>query len=378
MLQLLFLFLSIIVNSYIASNSEENIITFRRWSGRKTQNISTKYGKINLRFDSYYDNITDTYYAFYLIENIKNLNLFSFPDLNCSYEIFEKNNSNSLKITFPNEILNKYNNLITRLFYEIKYIDKMIYAIGYDGNYCKYLEYGLGNFIFRFYGGAPNRLTKNLIKYSFSPKDIVKEININYSNGTKLNIQIDQDKKENNLVEFNENNYFICFPEYILEQIKNLILKNFNVELSGIGLDDFLMYSINNSIFNILPDNFTFLIRNRIITITKEILSPDLRNYDLFIQYTPCEHFVFGHPFLRHVDMREYYLQTNETNVYVRKNNSIIIEEKEKEKEMKMNSFKYYFYIIGFIFISMMNIFIFWRKKMRNKNIEEYNKYYII
>ena len=98
----------------------------------------------------------------------------------------------------------------------------------------------------------------------------------------------------------------------------------------------------------------------------------------MFIQYTPCEHFVFGHPFLRHVDMREYYLETNETNIYVRKNNSIIIEEKEKEKEMKMNSFKYYFYIIGFIFISMMNIFIFWRKKMRYKNIEEFNKYYII
>ena len=375
MFRLLFLFLSIIVNIYIASNIEENIITFKRLSGRKTQNISTKYGKINLRFDSYYDNITDTKYAFYLIENIKNLNLFSFPDLNCSYEIFGKNNSNSLKITFPNEIVNKYNNLITRLFYEIKYIDKMIYAIGYDGNYCKYLDY-LGPFIFRFYGGAPKRLIKNLIKYSFSPKDIVKEININYSNGTKLNIQIDQDKKENNLVEFNENNYFICFPEYILEQIKNLILKNFNVELSGIGLEDYLMYSINNSIFHILPDNFTFLIRNRIITITKEILSPDLRNYDLFIQYTPCEHFVFGHPFLRHVDMREYHLETNETNIYVRKNNSIIIE--EKEKEMKMNSFKNYFYIIGFIFISMMNIFIFWRKKMRNKNIEEYNKYYII
>ena len=67
MFRLLFLFLSIFVNIYIASNSEENIITFRRRSGRKTQNISTKYGKINLRFDSYYDNITDTNNAFYLI-----------------------------------------------------------------------------------------------------------------------------------------------------------------------------------------------------------------------------------------------------------------------------------------------------------------------
>ena len=54
-------------------------------------------------------------------------------------------------------------NLITRLFYEIKYIDRMIYAIGYDENYCEYLDF-LRLFKFRFYGGAPNRIIKDLIK----------------------------------------------------------------------------------------------------------------------------------------------------------------------------------------------------------------------
>ena len=215
MLKTLLLFSSIII-VIIANNIEENIITFRRFAMRKTENIPTKYGNINIQFDSKYNNKNDSGYCFYLIENIRNLNLFSFPDFNCTYELYGKNN-NSLKIIFKNEIINKYNNLITRLFYEIKYIDRIIYAIGYDGNYCKYdsnyyehMDY-ISLYKFRFYGGAPNRIIKNLIKFSFSPKDTVKEISMNYSNGTKINIQTKKEKKGNNLVEFNENNFFIMF-----------------------------------------------------------------------------------------------------------------------------------------------------------------------
>ena len=374
MLNTLFLFLSITC-MIITNNIEENIITYRYLPRRKIENIPTKYGNINLQFDYKRDQKTDIYYFFYIIENIKNLNLFSFPDFNCTYELYGENN-NSLKIIFKNEMINKYNNLITRLFYEIKYIDRMIYAIGYDGNYCENLMdlESMNRFRFRFYGGAPNRLIKNLIKYSFSPKDIVKEISINYLNGSKINIPINKRKKRNNLVEFNENNFFICFPEYILEQIKNLILKDLNVINSGIGLDDYLMYEINYEIFNNFPENITFRIGNKIITFLKEHLSPDFRHNDLFIQYTPCEHFVIGYPFLRYVDMREYNFETNETNLYLRKNNSILIE----EKEIEMNSYKYNYLIFIFILISLINIFIFWRKKSRKKNIEEFNKYYII
>ena len=367
-----FLLLSIFDILLAFKNKDENIITFRRYSGRKTTNITTRYGNINFRFDS---NRTNISIAYYIIENIKNLNLFSFPDFNCKYEIYGKNND-SLKIIFENEVINKCNNLIARLFYETKYIDKIIYAIGYDGPYCEceYLEF-LNRYIFRFYGGAPNRLTKNLIKHSFSPKDLISEMNILYKNGTKIKIQIDQEKKENNIVEFTENNYFICFPEYILEQVNNLILKGIPSRDDGIGVEDIVMYDINYEIFNGLPENYTFKINNKIITINKYDLSPDLRKNDLFIQYTPCHHFVFGNaPFLRHVDMREYNFETNETNLYVRKNNSILIE----EKEMKTNSYKYNYFIIAFILISAINIFIFWRKNKRQKNIEEYNNYYIV
>ena len=366
MIKTLFLFLSIIsINIINANNLEEN--------------ITTKYNNISIQFDSKYDKKNDMRYYIYVIENLKNLNLFSFPDLNCTYELYGANN-NSLKIIFKNEIINKYNNLITRLFYEIKYIDRMIYAIGYDGYYCKYdgnyyehMDF-VTNFKFRFYGGAPNRITKNLIKNSFSTKDTVKEININYLNGTKINIQIDKEKKGSNLVEFNENNFFICFPEYILEQIKDLILKDLKVRKDGIGLDDYLMYDINYKVFNSFPENITFKIGNRIIIIYKEYLSPDFRHNDLFIQYTPCEHFVIGYPFLRFVDMREYNFETNETNLYLRKNNSIIIE----EKEMKINSYKISYFIFIFMAISLINVFIFWRKKNREKNAEEFKEYYII
>ena len=380
MLKTLLFFLSIIsISITISNNLEANIITFRRYSMRKTENITTKYNNISIQFDSKYDKKNDMWYYIYVIENLKNLNLFSFPDLNCTYELYGANN-NSLKIIFKNEIINKYNNLITRLFYEIKYIDRMIYAIGYDGYYCKYdgnyyehMDF-VTNFKFRFYGGAPNRITKNLIKNSFSPKDTVKEININYLNGRKINIQIDKEKKGSNLVEFNENNFFICFPEYILEQIKDLILKDLKVRKDGIGLDDYLMYDINYKVFNSFPENITFKIGNRIIIIYKEYLSPDFRHNDLFIQYTPCEHFVIGYPFLRFVDMREYNFETNETNLYLRKNNSIIIE----EKEMKINSYKFSYFIFIFMAFSLINVFIFWRKKNREKNAEEFKEYYII
>ena len=171
-----------------------------------------------------------------------------------------------------------------------------------------------------------------------------------------------------------QQNFFICFPEYILEQIKSLILKDLKVRKDGIGLDDYLMYNINYKIFNDFPENITFKIGDKIIIINKDYLSPDFRHNDLFIQYIPCDHFVIGYPFLRFVDMREYNFETNETNLYLRKNNSIIIE----EKEMKINSFKYNYFICVFIVISLINIFIFWRKNNRRKIIEEFNKYYII
>ena len=105
MLKTLFLFL-LIFSFIIVNNKEENIRTFRRHEMRKTENITIKQDNISIQFDSKYDNKTDMWYYFYIIENIKNLNSFSFPDLNCTYELYGRNN-NLLKIIYENESHNK-------------------------------------------------------------------------------------------------------------------------------------------------------------------------------------------------------------------------------------------------------------------------------
>jgi hypothetical protein len=45
---------------------------------RKTENMITKYDDICIQFDYNYDNKTDMWYSFYIVENNKHLNLFFF------------------------------------------------------------------------------------------------------------------------------------------------------------------------------------------------------------------------------------------------------------------------------------------------------------
>ena len=119
----------------------------------------------------------------------------------------EKNN-NSLQIILEHDSPYKFNNLITRLFYETNYINKMIYAIGYNNNYnIEDLEI-IEKYLSIFYGGIPNYIIKNLIKYTFLPNDKVYEIDISYNNGTKVNIPTDPMKEENNLIELGGQNIF--------------------------------------------------------------------------------------------------------------------------------------------------------------------------
>ena len=361
MSNIIFLLLQLITICIICDN-QENIIIIPYHPMRRPENISTKYGQIPMQI-SFYDD------GYFYINNIKNLNLFSFPDYNCTYELYGDKND-SLKITIKQDSLGKYNALITKLFYETKYIDKMIYAIGYNGKY----RINLGKTEFYsslFFGGVPKYISKNLIKYSFFPNDTVSEINILYKNGTKINIQTDSEKKENNLIGFG--GYYICFPEYILVQIKKLLLKDFPIEdIKGFTPE----YLSNSEKFKTFP-NIAFKIGDKIINISKYELSPDRFSFyfKLLIDYNPCNHFIFGqNPFLGNVDMREYNLETNEINFYVRKNKSIII----GAKEMKINSYKFNYLILIFITITFINIFIFWRKKTRIKKSEEFNKYFII
>ena len=198
-----FLFFSILIY-FSKSTNDINIIRIIDYP-KKTQYIPTRLGPISFQF--YFD-----YEGYCFIDNLTNLNLFTFPNYNCTYEIYGKNND-SLKIKFEYDSVAIFNKLICRLFYETKYIDKMIYAIGFDEHYYQDLK-KKNYYQSRFYGGIPKDISYNLIKYPFLPNDKVTEISILYNNGTKVNIQTDSDKKENNLIGFGGG--YICFPEYIL------------------------------------------------------------------------------------------------------------------------------------------------------------------
>lgn len=354
-----------LIKILITCNKIENIIEIL-YLPRKSQNISTKHGPIT--FQIYYD-----FNTYCNIDGIKDLNLFSFPNYNCTYKLYGENN-NSLQIILEHDSPYKLNHLITRLFYETNYINKMIYAIEYNPNNITGLQKRKENLSI-FYGGVPNHISKDLIKYTFLPNDKVSEINILYNNGTKINIPTDPVKEENNLIELGRSLEFICFPEYILDKIKNLLLKDYLTTEVDKGFTP--KYLTNSEKFKNFP-NISFNIRDKIITINKYNLSPNYGHsfyFELLINYIPCDHFKFGYvPFMMNINVREFNLETNETNLFIEKNNNIIM----AAKEMKINSGELICLILIFIFISLINIFIFWRKKQRKKNIEEYNNYYEI
>ena len=118
---LISILLFLIIKDYICHINKENMIKIPDFGFLKALNITTKYGDINFQFQISTNDKTDHLDAFYITENLKNLNLFSFPNINCTYKLYGKNN-NSLIIIFGQEFIDKYNNLIARLFYETKYV----------------------------------------------------------------------------------------------------------------------------------------------------------------------------------------------------------------------------------------------------------------
>ena len=73
------IFLSLI----IFCNNKEDIIEIPHYGTRRPKNISTKNGPLTLQ-------IYDDWDKYCLIDDIKNLNLFSFPNYNCTYKLYGK------------------------------------------------------------------------------------------------------------------------------------------------------------------------------------------------------------------------------------------------------------------------------------------------
>ena len=306
-------------------------------------------------------------YIIYIIEGIQNLDLikFSNKNLNARINIYGKNND-TLEITFLNEERDIYNYLICEIFYKTNYIDKMVYSIGKNEI----------NEPYKFFGGTPLNITKNLNKFTFNNnQNKISEIKIDFNNGTNYIIN----SFNNELVEFKEEEYYlICLPENILYQFKNLFLKDleeckYNYKL----FNSLSTYRVMEKQKDFFP-NISFKTENNIFYLNKEnAFWPRYthENYYLFINRYPCNNFVFGLKFLELFDIREFNLENGDLNLYLDKNKNYMIANEIKNKKLLLN---YSIYIIIIIFFSFFFSIILTKIKnnYKNKKIEYYNCYF--
>jgi hypothetical protein len=155
---------------FIAINSKKNnsIITIPNLEGRY-ENISTKLGFINYEFRVITEEVIKwpLSFCFYRLEGIKNLDLLNLTEFkNCNTKIHCKN-KDSIQLDFLFSSQDIYNNLICKILYKTKYIDKMIYSYGI-----------INNRNYKYFGGIPENIikAKKLKKFTFNKDDRVSKI----------------------------------------------------------------------------------------------------------------------------------------------------------------------------------------------------------
>ena len=364
------IFIIILLLNYLhcsVSFEENSIIRIPNKEG-SFKNISTKNGFINYLF--YHRNsedICNMIYITYTLGRIKNLNLFKLPQKTINNE-FNKygNNNDSLEIIYYNEETDTHNPLLCEIFYKTKYIDKMIYSFGRN----EYRE------PYKFFGGTPQNVTKNLNKFTLNTKEI-SEIKIEFVNGTNYIIN----GFNNNQVEFKEDeSSMLCLPENILNKFQKLFLNQFKESIYNFKLfEGSGVYKLKKGQKALFP-NINFKIGNKILILNQEnSLWPNYINDDiyLFINNRPCNNFIFGLKFLSLFDVSEFNLDSGEINLYLNKNKNFIVEEKEKYKNENLKSHIHIIIIIFSIFIFSV-ILTYSKTYYKNKKIEYYNYYYEI
>ena len=350
-------------------NEENSIIKIPNKDGR-FKNITTKNGFINYSFISRSDeNICNMVYITYVLEGIKNLNLFQLPNktLNFEYNIYGKNKDN-LELIFLNEEKDIYNPLLCEIFYKTKYIDKMVYSLGKN----------IFNQPFKFFGGTPHEISKNLNKFTFNNiTNKITEIKIELNNGSNYIIN----NINNELVEFKQDEFsMICLPEDILLKLKNIFLNKYEECTYNYKLfSSISAYKLNNKQKNLYFPEISFKIGNKFFILNKEnafFPNYEQENIYLFINRSPCRNFIFGQKFFELFDVSEYNLETGEINLYLNKKKNYIIDETENKKIIINYNFHFIITII-FFFIFLM-ILTLMKNYYKNKNIEYYDYYFNI
>jgi len=336
----------------------------------------SKYGPIFYYINKYdMDNIGfyNPIYVEYKFENIKNLELLD-PTLSKKIDIGPEKD----KATFTLEAIkerDEHNKVICELFYQTKYIDKKIFSLG------KNLE----NEPYKYFGGTPKEIMDNTNKFTFDMNNnyTVSEIKIMFNDKNKDVIKINPTK--NNKVEFIDDSYLICLTHEALDEFKKLFLNQYEkYQFHESDFESKCRYRYN--IYKLTPEQIKtipeikFKIRNITISLKKEDLVYDVIEFEilklLYIENTPCDNFVFGSKFLEKFQIREYDLETNEFNLYLDKNKSLLTI--ENETYLRLNSYSYTsltFIILLFMVSSTFLIYFINYQKFKNS---DYLSYYEI
>ena len=347
------------------------------------QDIQTKHGLIKYWF--YFSQEEGHNYPLllseYIIKNMKNLYLY---DQKMKYIYILGKNKNIAKLSFDTDIaaeLDIHNKILCELFYQTKYIDKNILSIGRN-------EEGK---LFKFFGGTPLNLISNLNKYTFKFKENISEVEL-YFNWKKSNkrYNIKLNSTLNNIIEFKDDSHLICLSHDIFSVFQNLLFyKYLKCEYNyDSNFNKYQMFDISDIDVKFFPE-INFKIGNKIITFDKNNLilqdrlvivkgikniKEENHNY-LFIKNSPCDKNIFGLTFLEKINIREYNLETEELNIYLKKDKNLI--KNENDIKLKLNSYNNISILIIF-FIILATVIMLFINNSKYKNIEYFNNYYVI
>ena len=374
-------FLSIIIFIGINSIKNNSIIRIPKSEGRY-QNISTKNGFINYEFRIIYREYIKwpVGIAFYILEGIKNLNLLNLTELNKdNIEIYKEiygGNKDSIKLEIPLYPKDIFNDLICKILYQTKYLDKMIYSYGI-----------LNDKKYKYFGGSPENLikAKNLKKVTFNKDDMISKIIIR--------------SPENSFTEINENeiidilngegrsikiiddlNSLVCIPSQHSQFLKSYEIGWYEEDL----LNRYLYPKLDKRQQKFFG-SISFMAGNKNITLNRDKIllhSKGTDEYFLAIDNC-CQQFTFGIKFLNLFEFSEFNMETKEVSLFMSQNNKMITE-KEVNTEIKKEvynsnlNFDHYIIILLLSFIVFMMSITLVKNYHKNKKIQYYNEYYNI
>ena len=280
-------FLGIIILTILYHCLNEEIISFP--DNVNSYRIKTKNGVIYLKMGQYLGNSENNCNYLTLI-GVKNLDLYTSPD---TKEIKIDIHNDIIKFEIYDNNINKLNPLLCDLFYQTHYIEKKIYSV----------ENNERNNPYKYFGGTPQRILKNLNKFEFLNNLEIPAIYLlrNYQ---------EEEKEENyNTIIFN--------PQDILE-----FNEGFEKNCAKSMIEEFGTIFWE---FDIIKFRFEDDYKDKIITFRNKKSEKDYKgSFGNLFYDDPCDNLVLGSKFLDLINIREFNLETGRVTLYTTDDNDAI------------------------------------------------------